>query len=85
MQFEHNCELAKKIEIPRHIPTRIITATQYGKDQRNLGYRPEDMEGWAEMQARTMNGVKDSKQFITTKSGHSIQLSEPELVIDAVT
>ncbi len=83
-QFEHNCELIRGIKTPENIPTRIITATQYGRDQQNLGYHPEDMKVWAKMQARMMNNVEDAKQIITDKSGHSIQLSEPELIINAV-
>ena len=83
-QFEHNCELMRGIEIPQHIPTRIITAVQYGEDQQNLGYHPEDMAAWADMQARMMNNLIDAEQIITDKSGHSVQLSEPELIIDAV-
>ncbi|MEJ2658307.1 MAG: hypothetical protein P8012_14120, partial [Desulfobacterales bacterium] len=83
-QFEHNCELIKGIEIPQNIPTRIITATQYGRDQQNLGYHPEDMQVWAKMQAGMMKNVKDARQIITDKSGHSIQFSEPGLIINAV-
>lgn len=83
-QFEYNCELMRGIDIPQHIPTRIITATQYGRDQQNLGYHPEDMAVWASMQARMMNNLTDAKQIITDKSEHSVQLSEPELIIDAV-
>jgi pimeloyl-ACP methyl ester carboxylesterase len=83
-QFEYNCELIRGIEIPQHIPTRIITATQYGHDQQMLGYHPEDMTEWANMQARMMKNVKDAQQIITDRSGHSIQLTEPELIINAV-
>ena len=83
-QFEYNMEIIRGIEIPQNIPTRIITATQYGKDQQNLGYHPEDMKVWAKMQARIINNVKDAKQIITDISGHSIQFSEPELIINAV-
>lgn len=83
-QFEYNCELLRGLEIPRNIPTRIITATQYGKDQQALGYHPEDMTAWANMQAEMINNVKDSEQIITENSGHAVQLTEPELIIDAV-
>lgn len=83
-QFEYNCELIKEIEIPQHIPIRIITATQYGKDQQALGYHPEDMKVWAKMQASYMNNTKNAKQIITDKSGHSIHLTEPELIINSI-
>ena len=83
-QFEYNCELIKGLEIPLHIPIRIITATQYGRDQQVLGYHPEDMKVWAEMQAGIMHNVKDAKQIITDKSGHSIHLTEPELIINSI-
>ena len=83
-QFEYNCELIRGIGIPRHIPTRIITATQYGKDQQALGYYPEDMIVWAKMQAGIMKNVEDARQIITDKSGHSVHLTEPELIINAI-
>lgn len=83
-RFEYNCELMKGIAIPKHIPIRIITAIQYGSDQQALGYHPEDMQVWAEMQARIMNNSRKSKQIITDKSGHSIHLTEPELIINSV-
>ena len=72
------------IEIPQHIAIRIITATQYGKDQQALGYHAEDMNVWAKMQAGYMNNTKNAKQIITDKSGHSIHLTEPELIIKSV-
>ena len=83
-QLEQNCDLLRGLEIPRHIPIRIITAIQYGRDQQSLGYRPEDMTAWAEMQARMMNNVKDAQQITTDKSGHSVHLTEPELIVNAV-
>jgi pimeloyl-ACP methyl ester carboxylesterase len=42
------------------------------------------MTAWAKIQARIMNNLKDAKQIITDKSGHSIQHTEPELIINAV-
>ena len=83
-QFVHNFELIENIEIPVHIPVRMITATQYGDAQKALGYHPEDMQVWAKLQAEVINDCKDSKQIVTDKSGHSVQLSEPELIIDSI-
>jgi pimeloyl-ACP methyl ester carboxylesterase len=83
-QLEHNLGLLKGTEIPRHIPTRIITSTQYGRDQQSLGYRPDDMAIWAEMQASLMNNIKDARRVVTDKSGHSVHHSEPELIVKAV-
>lgn len=84
IRFEPNCDLIRGIEIPQHIPTRMITATQYGRDQEMLGYHPEDMMTWAEMQAGIMKNVKDAKQIITDKSGHSVQLTEPDLIVSSI-
>ena len=62
----------------------MITATQFGRDQEMLGYHPEDMLAWAEMQATIMNNVEDANQIITDKSGHSIHLTEPDLIINSI-
>ena len=84
IQFEPNCDLIRGIDIPQHIPIRMITATQFGRDQEMLGYHPEDMLAWAEMQATIMNNVEDANQIITDKSGHSIHLTEPDLIINSI-
>ena len=83
-EFQNNCELIKGVQLPKHIPIRIITAIQFGNDQIALGYHPEDMQIWAQMQANYMSNSINAKQIITDKSGHSVQLSEPELIIDAI-
>ncbi len=83
-QFEYNCDLIRGIEIPQYIPTRILTATQFGRDQKALGYHPEDMNTWAEMQSRIIQNIKDAKQIITNESGHSIHYTEPELIINSI-
>ena len=83
-EFKNNCELIKGIQLLKHIPIRVITAIQYGEDQKALGYHPEDMQIWAQMQANFMSTSTNAKQIITDKSGHSVQLTEPELIIDAI-
>lgn len=83
-EFQYNCDLIKGIQLPKDIPIRVITAIQYGKDQKALGYHPEDMQIWAQMQAKFMANSTNAKQIITDKSGHSVQLTEPELIIDAI-
>ncbi|MHA1213255.1 MAG: alpha/beta fold hydrolase [Candidatus Heimdallarchaeota archaeon] len=83
-EFQNNCELIKGVQLSKHIPIRVITAIQYGKDQKALGYHPEDMQIWAQMQANFMANSTNAKQIITDKSGHSVQLTEPELIIDAI-
>lgn len=42
------------------------------------------MQIWAQMQADFMANSINAKQIITNKSGHSVQLTEPELIIDAI-
>lgn len=83
-QIDYNCELLKGIRISQQIPIRIITATQYGSNQQALGYHPEDMQIWAQMQASIMANSTNAKQIITDNSGHSVQQTEPELIIDAI-
>ena len=83
-EFQNNCELIKGVQLSKHIPIRVITAIQYGKDQKALGYHPDDMQIWAQMQANFMANSTNAKQIITDKSGHSVQLTEPELIIDAI-
>ena len=83
-EFQKNCELIKGIQLLKYIPIRVITAIQYGEDQKALGYHPEDMQVWAQMQANFMSNSTNANQIITDKSGHSVQLTEPELIIDAI-
>jgi pimeloyl-ACP methyl ester carboxylesterase len=83
-EFQNNCKLISEVQLSEYIPIRVITAIQYGNDQKALGYHPEDMQVWAQMQASFMINSIDAKQIITDKSGHSIQLSEPELIIEAI-
>ena len=83
-QFGQNCKILRGIEVPTHIPVRMITSTQYGEDQKMVGYQPEDMKVFAEMQASIMKNVKDAKQIKTDKSGHFIHFTEPELVINSI-
>jgi len=83
-EFQNNCELIKGVQLSKNIPVRVITAVQYGEAQKALGYHPEDMQVWAQMQANSMSNSTDAKQIITEKSGHSVQETEPELIIDAI-
>ena len=46
-QYNQNCEIIKGNEIPQHIPVRMITSIQYGKDQKMFGYQPEVMKVFA--------------------------------------
>lgn len=83
-QYGQNCDIIKGIEILQHIPVRMITAIQYGKDQQMIGYQSEDMKVYAEMQARIIKDVEDAEQIITNKSGHFIHFTEPMLVVNAI-
>ena len=83
-EFQNNCELIKGIRLSEDIPIRVITAVQYGEAQKALGYHHEDMQVWAQMQANSMSNSTNAKQIITEKSGHSVQETEPELIIDAI-
>lgn len=82
--YEYNAGLMKEIKIPAHIPVRMLTSVKYEELQQLRGYHPEDMAVWAKMQAEVLQGLPDAKQIITEKSGHFLQSTEPELVIDAI-
>ena len=53
------------------------------ESRKTIGCHPEDMTAWSKMQARLMENAKDAKQIVTEKSGHDIQNTEPELIIEA--
>jgi pimeloyl-ACP methyl ester carboxylesterase len=82
--YEYNTELLEGIKIPRHIPVRMLTSIRFDNWTKEKGYHPEDLIIWAEMQAEVLEGVPDAKQIITEKSGHFIQGTEPELIINAI-
>jgi len=84
IMYEPNTETLRGIRIPPHIPVRMLTSVQYGDLQIKLGYRPEDMKVWAEMQAQILEGVADAKQIITETGGLFLHQTEPGLVLDAV-
>lgn len=84
LQFEMNCQIIKETEIPQDIPIRIISSAKYSNEHEAIGYHPEDMDIWAEMQSSFTNNSDDIKQIITVKSGHSIHHNEPELIIKSV-
>lgn len=83
-EFQNNCDLVNGVQISKNIPIRVITAIKYGDDQKALGYHPEDMQVWAQMQADFISNSINAKQIITDKSGHSVQISEPELIIESI-
>jgi hypothetical protein len=82
--YEYNTELLKDISIPPHIPVIMLTSIKWDKFTQSKGYHPEDMIVWAQMQAEVLEGLPDAKQIITEQSGHFLQETEPELVINAV-
>lgn len=83
-QLENNLALIRGVRISPGIPTRAITSILFTDFHREMGYHPEDMKVWARMQAEVMDGVLDARQVVTEKSPHSIQQTEPELIIDSV-
>lgn len=83
-QLENNIALIRGGRISPGIPTRMITSTLFTDFHTKMGYHAEDMKVWARMQAEMMDGVLDARQVVTEKSPHSIQQTEPELIIDSV-
>jgi len=82
--YEHNTELLKDIKIPPHISVRMLTSIRFDEFTKRNGYKPDDMAVWAQMQSEELKGVHDATQIITEKSGHYLQKTEPELIVDAV-
>ena len=76
--------MIKEKKIPEDIPIRIISSAKYSSEHEVIGYHPEDMNVWAEMQSSFTNNSDDGKQIITVDSGHSIHQNEPELIIKSV-
>ena len=42
------------------------------------------MQVWTQMQANFISNSINAKQIVTDKSGHSVQISEPELIIESI-
>lgn len=71
-------EQARTAKVPPGIPVTLLTAMQ---DQ---GIPAEARRVWGEKQKEWIDKVPGGKRIVAEKSGHFIQVQEPELVIDAV-
>ena len=71
-------EQARTARVPPGIPVTLLTAMQ---DQ---GMPAEARRVWAEKQKEWIDKVPGGKRIVAEKSGHFIQLQEPELVINAI-
>ena len=77
---------AGKINSFGSIPLIVITGTgeQRMDEFRNMKLGTEFMKEWVKMQTEFLSLSSNSKQIMADKSGHYVQLDQPELVIEAV-
>ena len=62
------------------VPVVVITSAYNGENE-------TDKERWEELKAchqKLSDGVTDGRHVVASRSGHYIQINEPELVIDAI-
>jgi pimeloyl-ACP methyl ester carboxylesterase len=79
-------EEAGKITSFGDIPLIVITGTsdERKKEFNNIEVGIKAQQVWQELQKELLNLSTQSEQILTDKSGHYIQLQQPELVIAAV-
>jgi pimeloyl-ACP methyl ester carboxylesterase len=79
MQYHQQSAAMRGIKFPNNIPITIIGSFQVGH-----GATEEDRQIKKELFDQWLNQARQIKLTTTTKSGHYIQDSEPELLIDEV-
>src|SRR5574340_383232 len=83
-ELEHDWLELKSVKWMTHIPLTILTATRVDAGARRNGVTPADMLAWKQLHAGWIKKVPGARHIVTGKSGHYIQLEEPELVIEAI-
>jgi pimeloyl-ACP methyl ester carboxylesterase len=70
----------------RPMPLVVLSHGQpFGLDEAALGFSPDALErAWATAQAELASLTPDARHIVAERSGHYIQLDEPELVIDTI-
>lgn len=70
--------LMRTLSIPRHIPTRIITA--------GIPWwpKPEENRAWQESHEHLAASVQDGKLLVADRSTHLVPEDQPEIIIAAV-
>jgi len=66
------------------VPTVVLTSTQQADKPEFFLETPQAVAIKRDLHADFVRGFSDGTQVVTAKSGHNIQLEEPELVIAAV-
>ena len=71
---------------PRPMPLVVLShGRPFGVPADALGFPPEALErAWAAGQAELAALAPGARHVVAAESGHSIQLQQPELVIDAI-
>ena len=84
-EFLHFRESAREVEDAEPLPDVPLVVLTRGERVFPKGYRGELMERlWMELQDELAKLSPQSAHLIATKSGHNIELDQPELVADAV-
>jgi len=79
IQYHQQRAAMREVKFPNNIPITIISSFQVGH-----GATEEDRQIKKELFNQWLNQAPQIKLIATTKSGHYIQDSEPELLIDEV-
>lgn len=87
--FDSICDKAEYFKDFGSIPLIVITAADKKKMEAEMGFANAKMSDAAitiklELQKDLLKLSTNSKQIIARKSGHCVQLDEPQVVIDAV-
>lgn len=79
--FSTNSRIVKDLKLPINIPITVLLAMQPDVEnayiERELEYRTRFFENWKSFNSQT-------KVITTSKSGHFIQMDEPNLVVDEI-
>ena len=82
--LESICAQAEHLKKFGNTPLTVITGTNRAESSFDAQYNAADMNWWMTHQKEHLTLSTKSKHILATKSGHFVQLDEPQLVIDAV-
>ncbi|MFN8337002.1 MAG: alpha/beta hydrolase [Cyclobacteriaceae bacterium] len=84
--FENMGVEAGKIDSFRSTPLIVITGTgeQRMSEFTNMKLGTEFIKSWMKMQTELLSLSSNSKQILADKSGHYVQLEQPELVVKVI-
>ena len=66
------------------VPLVVLTSMRVGPTNAGFPFSPEGRGVWRDLHASLIAGMDRGAQIVTAKSGHNIQLDEPQLVVDSI-